>query len=1136
MRKELSRGTILKLVPLRDKTIARVITVERLLGQGAGSIAYLVEEDGITFVMKECFPFAAAERNSENSLIWRSSEIEEKAKARFETAFDVQIHLMMDLDSMNQTARLAGALFTANNTLYTLTDRRNATTYDRVKETSLADVFVTARAITGIVGAYHKAGYLHLDIKPENIMVYPETREMVQMIDFDSIIPMSDKDALTLSFSPRYAAPELVALDVANICEATDYYEIGATAFVKVFGRFPESRDRSIFSRWGFSAFFDGKSEKLKRMSTVFFNKTLAANPGDRFQSINDLIDCLDKLIEESKKRIHLISSLPESHNIFVGRERELEAIGRAFDNSKIVVLHGIGGIGKTELALRYSARSRDRFDVICFGRVTDYLESLFDSTAFLNIVGENRADRKGIERITDLVDDRTLLVIDNLDSIDDPMIDDLYRLDCRILITSRCDFTEIYPTIEQISVFELSEEEQYRLFLSAAGEAGAGCDIGTVRSVLSEIDGYTLLITLIAKLLNSSSYSLKGLCERIHSAGISAVPTTKVRQFKDIALKDSVINILRNIFDMSRFTAEEYYVLNSLLLFDGLYIEKSGLLDEIGMEYEDTLNDLAERGWLQIQGTGKNAVYSMHSIIAQVYAIDHHPALSEMQWVKRLCFDYAKECDKYCASVLDGTISKQAKEEWDNPYYRNRFDQKYISSPPTIWRAAGDMRVYFSYRSKGIATILGNCVYDNENDIACLLDILGRIVKSDLSRAINYTVNDYSIPSLISQVSSEKLLGECLYYNFLFQLRNISKDSFMGEVDIPAATGDLVESADRYGAIIQNCCHISTELRSAILRVLNPCFDLGVSWGLYSFERSHLDYEFDDVNWSDDYEETVEDALYLGAVNLFTDLVDRFMDLARESYSEEDDGETHLLEQRYALFKERTSIDYYWNYYGKPDDDEAPSSLAEESPEEARTKSIWYELSKECAEIVYKCRLIGFGQLTASNRVAKRILNKDNQKRAEQLLSRLPEKLTAVSAMLDEESCLPDYARQLYNGDYQAYLYGMFLFCLVKEKYNEAIDYFDVFIHKACEESKQFLRAETLRLTHFKPICNSECIKQVAQILYEIYLVSMQDGKGWYSEQDNIETGLTIAELMEDDELQNSFKRKRNKLMGTNF
>ncbi len=1140
MRKPIAAGALIRLSSFSSEN-AKTVTVKEVLGEGAGSIAYLVEEDGISYILKECFPYYGADRSLDGTVLWRSSAMEEKSKIRFQKSLEVQVRLMENLDSMNQTAHLTGSLYQANNTFYTLVVRKNASTYDSVRETSLEDIFVTARSVAGIIRAYHKMGYLHLDIKPSNILVYPETREMIQMIDFDSIIRISEKGLCSPSFSPQYAPPELLALDTANICEASDLYEIGAIIFEKIFGRTPESLDRSVFSRWDYPGLYDKKSEKLKRLSDELFRKTLAAGVKDRFRNMDELIQCLNTLILESLNKVYLVSTLPESKNNFVGRIRETCDIEKAFEGSKVVVLSGIGGIGKTELALHYSKKNRSRYDVICFGKVIDTLEKLFNDpdSSFLSIKGENRNDLHGIRKIDDLADQHTLLIIDNLDSLDDPMIPDLFSLKCRILITSRCDFHEEYPQIPQIAVEELSSEDQFRLFLVEAGGAGDGCDPSVIRGILSEINGYTLLIPLIAKLLPKSLVTPEELYNRIHSAGIARVPDTKIRQYKDVPLKGSVISILRTVLDMSRFTEDEHIVLKSILLFEGIYIEKTGLLRVIGEEYNDSINDLAESGWLQIHGTFPHQSCSMHSILSQIYALDHRPHLTEMEWVKRVCEDYAKECDQYTEQVLDGTIDSSIESLRDEPFSKDQ-DYAYLDQN-RIWHAVGTKAYYFIHRRETIAALLQNCTFQNDDDIACLLDILDLITANDLSRACNFTDGDYGIDYLKSRTESKSLNTRCIYCQILFILRDLALERLPEQGMRAKAVEKLSELTAQYCNTVLTCPGMeSSNSFASICNVLQFYFDLGGSYGIGLFRP-----DWNSVSNLD--EEQIERWVDTGTAQRFAGIVDELVIILKSSFPENYGKNRQNIEKDLLAFREGMSAEKYLDYQLHRWDDYDDSDIIIPYDNSSDSYKLWDITNDGCRRLIRECRELGFDR-DPDVKKAGRIQNGNNQNRAEELLSALEHKLKIISEILKTNHDLPPSAETEYDDDLAYCMFSKSLLYAAKGNVREAVltftDYFTT-----CGDLLFTFSSDIDLLAFYKPYCDRTCILRMANILYDrfpSYVQAVADEAGPYEinipeienqmQLYNINTELRIAELMEDAELQCSIKQKRNELMNTIF
>lgn len=122
-----------------------------------------------------------------------------------------------------------------------------------------------------------------------------------------------------------------------------------------LFNRPPTSMDRRNRSDW--EEEFDNsllRSEKpeVRRMVTEIFRKTLTSNPQKRFQSCDDLLDLIEPYIEENQNpKPYLKTFLPLGNNCFYGRDREISEIHKALVQNHFLMLHGIGGIGKSELA-----------------------------------------------------------------------------------------------------------------------------------------------------------------------------------------------------------------------------------------------------------------------------------------------------------------------------------------------------------------------------------------------------------------------------------------------------------------------------------------------------------------------------------------------------------------------------------------------------------------------------------------------------------------------------------------------------------------------------------------------------------------------------------------------------------------
>lgn len=355
----------------------RCFTVGKLIGQGANCLVYdaICTDNGKCVRLKELYPIDADVCRAESGeLVWKKTAEESCKFKSFEESSAQQIGFM-NRECMGNSIVHSDGVFKGHGTEYLVMETDFGKTFDKDNTENLHDILKTVLALTRVIKKYHEAGFLHLDIKPENFLMIDETRELIKLFDTDTVVnknKLISGDACFLSCSAKWAAPEQRLGRRAKICEATDIYAIGAVLFWRIMGRTPENNDIGPFSDWDFSGkMFEMVNPKTKRILKTIFQKTLAASPCRRYQSADELEAAIEEAVSITRAgQPFIVSNYRVPTEKFVGRDNELRGMADFFQSTcgekGTVFLSGIGGIGKTELSIQYASRYKSRY-LLCF-------------------------------------------------------------------------------------------------------------------------------------------------------------------------------------------------------------------------------------------------------------------------------------------------------------------------------------------------------------------------------------------------------------------------------------------------------------------------------------------------------------------------------------------------------------------------------------------------------------------------------------------------------------------------------------------------------------------------------------------------------------------------------------------------
>ncbi len=241
------------------------------------------------------------------------------------------------------------------------------------------------RQVVAGLDAAHRAGVVHRDLKPGNIMLVPEPerdRERAVITDFGLAVQLVPADAdagdaseaagarperRRLVGTPAYMAPEQFIEGESG--PSSDLYALGVVLYELTTGRLPYGHlppRALILAGSDHTPPSPAEFVPLEPTWEHTILKLISKDPGERFSTAREVIQALDGRTELGER---VPFELPPERDPFVGRTTELETLhGRLepeathTDHRRLVTLRGPGGAGKTRLALRYAWESLARW------------------------------------------------------------------------------------------------------------------------------------------------------------------------------------------------------------------------------------------------------------------------------------------------------------------------------------------------------------------------------------------------------------------------------------------------------------------------------------------------------------------------------------------------------------------------------------------------------------------------------------------------------------------------------------------------------------------------------------------------------------------------------------------------------
>lgn len=408
--------------------------------------------------------------------------------------------------------------------------------------------------VAGALAAAHRVGIVHRDVKPGNILLTDYGDPAVTDFGIARISGGFETDSGVLTGSPAFTAPEMLSGD--SVTPAADVYGLGATLFAALTGHaayerrsgeqvvaqflrittqpIPDLRNRGVPGDLASLVESAMSRDPARRPSVTEFGEAMQDVQRVRGERVTDMASHREPTAEASKgiaRDRDRTGGLPPELTSFIDRRAETTEVKNLLAVSRLVTLTGIGGVGKTRLALRSASNSRSEFAggvrVIALADVHDPSLLIDVVAAGLGLRGESARPMRDV--LIDFLRDRhMLLVLDNGEQVVEELavLVEAVLASCpnvRILVTSREPLDIAGEAVVRVPPLSapsgeglhrlrgLPKYDAVTLFAERAAAVVPGFEItddnkDAVAGICSRLDGLPLAIELAAARMRTMS------------------------------------------------------------------------------------------------------------------------------------------------------------------------------------------------------------------------------------------------------------------------------------------------------------------------------------------------------------------------------------------------------------------------------------------------------------------------------------------------------------------------------------------------------------------------------------------------------------------------------------------------------
>lgn len=280
-------------IPLAENFDLEGYTMQRVIGRGSFSLVYRAVENstGHEVVIKEYFPKHFSIRKGDNTIV----PLDGKKLFTFSEGFKQFFNEAMALNKISHPHVLkTHNMFRANKTAYLVSLNIGgrdlkwflSTIHEPMDQALVFKVFMP---ILSALNFLHGAQLLHLDIKPANILLQPNSESL--LLDFGAAQKMNSSKRINnmQTLTHGFAPPEQYDKK-KSLGPWTDIYAVAATLYYGIACRPPaKSKDNEKESRLSLDEYGDRYDPHLLQA----VNRCLTYDPSTRFDNVDDFAAAL---------------------------------------------------------------------------------------------------------------------------------------------------------------------------------------------------------------------------------------------------------------------------------------------------------------------------------------------------------------------------------------------------------------------------------------------------------------------------------------------------------------------------------------------------------------------------------------------------------------------------------------------------------------------------------------------------------------------------------------------------------------------------------------------------------------------------------------------------------------------------